>query len=185
MTVRRFQGAALALACAVGAVFLTGAGTIVQTRACSETIAVSPARGGIGGCGWRPSPGRPPARQPLDRHPSTSGHAQLTAAELPLGPPADFVATATRHIDPSERPALSAGDRDTDRAMVLVVGWTMLVLLGGGFLAGGSPGEERAHRAPARRSRHGKHRAGDAAGPLRVRYYLQPETTPVERFLSK
>jgi len=183
--VRRFQGAALALACAVGAVSLIGAGAMVQTRACSETVAVNPARGGIGACGWRPTHGRPPAQQPLDRHPSTSGHAQLTAAELPSGPPAEFVATATRHIDAGQRPPLSAGDPVTDRAMVLVVGWTMLVLLGGGLLAGGSPGEQRAPHAPSRRTRHGKHRAGDAAGPLVVRYYLQPEITPVERFLSK
>jgi hypothetical protein len=184
MTVRRFQGAALALACAVGSVLSIGAAAIVPTRACSETISVGPARGGIGACGWRPTPGRPPAQPPLDRHPSTSDHAQLTAVELPSGPPADFVATATRHVDPRERPPLSAADAVTDRAMVLVVGWTMVVLLGGGFLAGW-PGEERAQRGPGRRSRHGKHRARNAAGPLVVRYYLQPEITPVERFLSK
>ncbi|HEY2205001.1 MAG TPA: hypothetical protein VGH99_11080, partial [Pseudonocardia sp.] len=48
-----------------------------------------------------------------------------------------FTATATRHIPPGGRhPAPGQPDPDADRAMVLLVGWTMLVLVGGGLCAG-------------------------------------------------
>ena len=174
---RRIHGAVVALTCAVRAVLSVGAVGPVETRACAQVIALRPAGGGMEACGWRSRTGRAPAERPLDRYRARSQRIQLTAAGPPPGPHVGFVATATRHVGPGEPPLAGDPDPVTDRAMVLVIGWTMLVLLGGGLLAGRSRG--------AQGTRPATRRARGAAGPPPVRRYLQPEITPVERFLSK
>lgn len=64
---------------------------------------------------------------------------QATAA-APSRPAMPFVATATRHTPISTR-ALPPGVEDpaTDRAMALLVGWGLVVLVGGGLFAGRRP----------------------------------------------
>jgi hypothetical protein len=61
-------------------------------------------------------------------------------------PDAPFVAIATRHA-PTSTKDLPPGVENpvTDRALALLVGWTMLALIGGGLFAGRHPSVRR-HR---------------------------------------
>lgn len=65
---------------------------------------------------------------------SSSG---LVTAGGPTGAPAPMRATAVLHVPTPEQPA-SPGQMDpiTDKAVVLLVGWVMLVMLGGGVCVG-------------------------------------------------
>ncbi|HEY4008307.1 MAG TPA: hypothetical protein VGM60_24420 [Pseudonocardia sp.] len=62
--------------------------------------------------------------------------ATATAA-TPIEPGAPLVATAIRHVPRPGEPASPDGlDPAADKAMVLLIGWSMLALLGGSVIAG-------------------------------------------------
>jgi hypothetical protein len=96
----------------------------------TDTGAVAAGRSGSGA---GPEAVPPAEVTPVDPQSAASGHH---------GRP--ITATAVMHVPTPEQPA-SEGQMAplTDKAMVLLVGWVMLVLLGGGVCAGSTTGASR------------------------------------------
>jgi hypothetical protein len=91
-------------------------------------------------------------------------------ASTPVEPGSPVIATAVRHVPrPGEPASLGGPDPATDKAMALVIGWMVLVLLAGGVCAG--------RRVPAR--------VPDGSASNRPVGQRQAEPTRTGRFGSK
>lgn len=110
----RVRGVVVASACAVGAVL----GLNSFSLADATLVACGGGPGGV----------------------SQTAMCEQATASSAAKPVTPFVATATRH-DPASTRALPAGVEDpaTDRAMTLLVGWVVVVMVGGGLFAGRRP----------------------------------------------
>lgn len=143
----------MAVACAVGAVLgLSGANLAGATLAAcgagpADQAEVSPVGVRLGGmvCDQRERAPIPANAAPTDGRAPADGMAPAGAMAPGLAAPgAPFVAIATRHA-PTSTKDLPPGVENpvTDRALALVVGWTMLALIGGGLFAGRRPRARR------------------------------------------
>ena len=92
-------------------------------------------------CGAGPTAPALPAGGTGQRGVTGSACAQwlgpTATATTPTEPGAPLVATAVRHVPRPGEPASPGGlDPAADKAMVLLIGWAMLTLLGGSVIAG-------------------------------------------------
>jgi hypothetical protein len=108
------------LLCTVACIF----GAVLGTAGASYTDSAPD-------CGAHPTAQAPPAcAQRL------GATATATEPGAPGAPGAPLVATAVRHVPrPGEPASPGALDPAADKAMVLLIGWAMLALLGGSVIA--------------------------------------------------
>jgi hypothetical protein len=159
MVVRQLRALIFTVACVVGAVLGTAGATYAGQHGTERVVAAAPAPGVDQGVpvasATQPDasaaspagPGEPAdgpdASADRPRYAETggaySGSVMAGTGYVASAPPEHrpIIATAVRHV-PSmgELGPVGGPDPIANKAMVLLVGWVMLVLLGGGVLAG-------------------------------------------------